>query len=91
MKTKYVVIGLVILLIFLQYKLWFEQSGVRGYINLKEEIAEQTQENQQLDEKNQALEKQITNLKQGHAKLEEDARNELGMIKQGETFYQVTK
>ena len=48
-----------------------------------------SEENQQLRERNQALEAEVQDLKQGLGAIEERAREELGMIKEGETFYQI--
>ena len=49
----------------------------------------QKQENQRLQERNQALEAEVEDLKQGLDSIEERAREELGMIKDDETFYQI--
>lgn len=49
----------------------------------------QMAENSQLRERNQALAAEVADLKQGVDAIEERARRELGMIKKGETFYQV--
>ncbi|HEX22236.1 MAG TPA: cell division protein FtsB, partial [Chromatiales bacterium] len=52
-------------------------------------IAVQGAENAQLLERNQALAAEVADLKQGVDAIEERARRELGMIKEGETFFQV--
>lgn len=88
---RYLIIALVIILGLLQYRLWIGHDGLHEYYALKQEIAGQKQQNQQLEKRNQALNTEINNLKKGHGATEEDARNQLGMIKPGETFYQVTK
>lgn len=82
-------IGLIALLVVLQYPLWFGTGGLFAVWELKREIAAQREENARLRERNQALTAEVVDLKQGLAAIEERARVELGMIKKGETFYQV--
>ncbi len=82
---------LAVLLVVLQYPLWFGNGGVYALWKLKREIAAQRDENVELRERNQALAADVVDLKQGLAAIEERARIELGMIKQGETFYQIVE
>lgn len=84
-------VGLVLLLVLLQYPLWFGNGGVYALWKLKREIAAQREENAELRGRNQALAADVVDLKQGLAAIEERARIELGMIKQGETFYQIVE
>jgi cell division protein FtsB len=84
-----ILFGLAGLLILLQYPLWFGSGGVYAVWKLRREIAAQREENASLRERNQTLAAEVVDLKQGLAAIEERARIELGMIKQGETFYQV--
>lgn len=86
---KILIISLSLILATLQYKLWFAADGIRSYLSLKHDIVQQQQENSQLTLRNQALIDEINNLKKGKDAIEEHARNNLGMIKKGETFYQV--
>lgn len=80
---------LIVLLLILQYKLWFGDGNMREVWKLQAAIEEQKQENEKLRERNAALEAEVQDLKQGMEAIEERARNELGMIKKGETFYQI--
>jgi len=82
----YVLLGLLILL---QYPLWFGHGSVYTLWRLKSEIAAQKEENARLKDRNQALEAEVVDLKQGYEAIEERARTELGMVKKGETFFQV--
>ena len=82
----YVLLGLLILL---QYPLWFGNGGVYTLWRLKSEITAQKEENARLKDRNQALEAEVVDLKQGYEAIEERARSELGMVKKGETFFQV--
>ena len=87
MKTLALI--LVVILAFLQYELWFSKNGIREYIALKEAISAQKKVNTEASQQNQKLVIEVNNLRHGHEAIEEHARNDLGMIKPGETFYQV--
>ena len=80
---------LIVLLLILQYKLWFGDGNMREVWQLQAAIEEQKKENEKLRERNAALEAEVKDLKQGLEAVEERARSELGMIKKGETFYQI--
>ena len=82
----YVLLGL---LIVLQYPLWLGSGGLASLWKLKSEIAAQKAENASLRQHNRALEAEVLDLKQGLASAEERARLELGMVKKGESFYQI--
>lgn len=84
-----ILFALVALIVLLQYPFWFGNGGVYAVWKLKREITTQRQENASLRERNEALAAEVVDLKQGLAAIEERARIELGMIKKGETFYQV--
>ena len=80
---------LVVLLVLLQYKLWVGDGSFAEVWDLYQQVEMQREENQQLHERNQALEAEVQDLKQGLGAIEERAREELGMVKEGETFYQI--
>jgi len=86
---KVLVAILILLLLILQYKLWFGDGNMREVWQLESTIETQKAENQKLRDRNVALEAEVKDLKQGLEAIEERARNELGMIKKDETFYQV--
>jgi cell division protein FtsB len=79
------------LLVGLQYRLWLGDGGLRTQWRLEAVVAEQALENEGLRERNEALEAEVRDLKTGLAAVEERARSELGMIKDGEVFYQVVE
>lgn len=87
MKTLIAV--LVVLLVLLQFKLWFGEGSMKEVWRLDAAIAAQTMENESLRERNQALAAEVSDLKQGLEAIEERARNDLGMVREGETFYQL--
>ena len=80
---------LLALLGWLQYRLWFGNGGEREVAALQEQVQRQARDNSGLRERNAALAAEVQDLKSGEAAVEERARSELGMIKPGETFYRV--
>jgi len=87
MKT--LIIFLILLLIGLQYKLWFGDGSLSEVVQLSRELETQKTRLQELEERNRILEAQVLDLQNGLDAFEEKARNDLGMIKQGETFIQL--
>ena len=82
---------LVALFAFLQYRLWLGDGGRRSVAALREQVEQQERENGGLQQRNDALAAEVEDLKSGEAAVEERARSELGMIKPGETFYRVVE
>lgn len=76
-------------LALLQAKLWFGQGNWRQVVELRGQVAAQKTENGELLRRNKALAAEVKDLKSGVDAVEERARNEMGMIKPGETFYRV--
>ena len=85
------ILFLVVLLVYLQYRLWLGDGGLLELWNIHQEVEAQREENARLRERNEALDAQVLDLKQGLDAIEERAREDMGMVKQGETFYQVVK
>lgn len=86
---KWILFILLGLLLLLQYRLWLGDGGIPEVLQLQEEVASVKQDVEQLKQRNQALDAEVQDLKTGLDAIEERARSELGMIKQGETYYQV--
>lgn len=86
---KWLLAGLLILFITLQLSLWVGEGSLAEVHQLKQQIEKQQAENKSLSERNAALEAEVKDFKQGLGAIEERARNELGMIKKDETFFQV--
>jgi len=84
-------VALVALLAFLQYRLWWGEGGRRSVADLRQQVEQQAHENEGLKQRNAALGAEVEDLKSGEAAVEERARSELGMIKPGETFYRVVE
>jgi cell division protein FtsB len=85
------ILFLVILLVYLQYRLWLGDGGLLELWNVHQEVEAQRKENAALRERNEALNAQVLDLKQGLDAIEERAREDMGMVKQGETFYQIVE
>jgi cell division protein FtsB len=80
---------LIVMLIGLQYKLWFGDGSLSEVVQLTRELEIQKQKLSELEERNKILEAQVLDLQNGLDAFEEKARSDLGMIKQGETFIQL--
>ena len=86
---KFVAAGLLILLVLLQYRLWFGDGSVREVAQLQTQISAQEEQNAKLRERNRTLAAEVQDLKKGTTAIEERARTDLGMVGKSETFYQV--
>lgn len=86
---KWISAILIVLLAALQYKLWVGQGSLAEVSSLKQAIEKQKETNTKLRERNDALDAEVQDLKQGVEAIEERARSELGMIKKDETFFQI--
>lgn len=80
---------LLILLAMLQYKLWLGEGGFTDVKRLELKVEEQVQENALLQQRNQELEAEVVDLREGIEAIEERARSELGMVQEEEDFYLV--
>ena len=88
---KPIIILLVLLLLYLQYRLWLGDGNLPDVIQLGNEVEAQREENIRLRERNDVLDAEVRDLQQGLDAIEEHAREDLGMIKDGETFYQIVE
>lgn len=85
MKTVLAI--LILVLVLLQVRLWTGAGSMAEIARLEDDIAEQTEENATLEARNSTLMEEVGDLRNGLDSIEERARNELGLIRQGETFY----
>lgn len=79
---------LILALVVLQHKLWLGDANLIQWVGLEQKLKEQQHENDKLASRNKALETDIKELKKGELALEEQARYELGMVKENEVYYQ---
>ncbi|HET9699804.1 MAG TPA: cell division protein FtsB [Burkholderiales bacterium] len=84
-----VTLVLAALVVLLQYPLWLGKGSWLRAWEVDRQLAEQQRVNQTLMVRNLALEAEVRDLKEGLDAVEERARNELGMIRQDEVFFQI--
>lgn len=80
---------LLVLFIWLQYKIWLQDGGIPEILQLQDEVKQVKSEVETLRERNASLDAEVKDLKKGLEAIEERARSEMGMIKKGEVYYQV--
>ena len=86
---KWITLTLLSLLVLLQVRLWLGKNSIPDYFEMHQQVKEQAKHNAALKQRNNLLKADIKDLKTGIEAIEERARNELGLIKQGETFYRI--
>jgi len=86
---RIVTLILLVLLVLLQFKLWLGEGGVREVARLEERVETQRQKNDELLQRNARLQAEVEDLRERLDAVEERARNDLGLIKPAEEFYQV--
>ena len=77
------------LILALQYPLWIGKGGWLKVRSLDQQVAAQQAVNAGLRARNDALDAEVRDLKEGTEAIEERARSELGMIRKDEVFFQV--
>ena len=70
-----------------RYQLWLGEDSIRALNLLEVDLEAQRQGNAELIERNRLVEIEVLDLKNGLEAVEERARSELGMIREGEVFY----
>ena len=83
------VLGLMIVLLGFQFRLWFGDGGIRDILAIEVRIDERRHVNALLYSRNEKLAGDILELRHGLGFVEELARLDLGMIREGEDFYVV--
>ena len=86
---RWIAVVLLVLVALLQLRLWTGAGGMREVSQLRAQLTAQQAENLRLLQRNQTLGAEVEDLKHGNQAVEAHARSELGLIKPGETFYQV--
>ena len=89
MAARVLAVLLILLIAALQYSLWLGKGGWLRVWDIDGKIAEQRLKNDTLAARNAALEAEVRDLKEGFGAIEERARNEMGMIRHDEIFFQV--
>jgi cell division protein FtsB len=89
--VKFLSYTLVALLVALQYPLWLGKGGWMKVWELDRQLVVQREQTARLKARNEALDAEVRDLKQGFEAIEERARMELGMIRRDEIFFQLVK
>ncbi|MGD8177040.1 cell division protein FtsB [Marinimicrobium sp. ARAG 43.8] len=88
---KWLLVFLLVLFTGLQYRLWVAEGSWADVARLDRDIEKQSAENERLIERNRRLAIDVEELKSGLDSVEERARENLGMVGDGETFYMVVE
>ncbi|HET8596688.1 MAG TPA: cell division protein FtsB [Castellaniella sp.] len=72
-----------------QYPLWWGKGGWLRVRDLQAQVQAESDNNQALTARNNALQAEVQDLKTGISAVEERARGELNMIREGEYFVQI--
>ena len=78
-----------LLIVVLQYQLWFSSTGVFKYSSITKSVKAQTVEVNDKTQTNNQLYSEVVSLRKNSEVLESLARQNMGFIKKGEVFYSV--
>ena len=85
-----VLLGVLLLLfVLLQYAMWAGKNSVLYMLILDSTLTELTEQNKKLRMRNDRLHAEVIDIKSRLSAIEAHARSELGLIKPGETFFQI--
>ena len=88
---RFFIIILIVFFLIIKFDIWFKDDGFYRVKELEQMIGNQVEENKRLKLRNEQLEREIEELKSGTESIEEKARTDLGMIKEGEEFYLIVE
>lgn len=88
---RFVTLLMLVLLGLVHAELWFGKGGVPRAVSLSGQVAEQRQKNELARQRNEQLQAEVNDLREGLEMVEETARSELGMVKPDEILVQVSK
>jgi cell division protein FtsB len=80
---------LLLVLVGLQYRLWFADGSLAERARLEQQLEAQSAVNADLGARNAVLEREVIELQTGKRTIEQRAREQLGLVGEGETFYQI--
>ena len=84
---KVLIFALLVVLVGLQSRLWLGEGSFAHVNTLQAKVSRKVAENSVKVQRNKILRAEIIELKRGHESIEEKARSEFGLIKEGETFF----
>ena len=86
---RFVTILLAVLLVLIQWPLWFGKGGWLRVSELERQLVAQKTVNAGLSERNAQVAAEVASLREGRGAIEERARHDLNMVREGETFFQL--
>ncbi len=89
MFRKLLIPVLVVLFVVLQYKLWVGEGSLAEVASMERDIETQQQAIEEMKKHNMAMQAEIDSFKNDQDAVEERARSDLGMIREGETYFQI--
>ncbi len=88
---KWLLAVLLAMFLILQYRLWIGEGSLADVARLEREIEQQRLDNEQARERNRQLAVEVEDLKTGLDAIEERARQDMGMVGEGETFFMIVE
>jgi cell division protein FtsB len=88
MKKKRVLLFILFLFLILGFLPFFGNNGILHLLRLQKELARIKEANAKMEEENRSLREEVRRLRFEKRYIEEIARKELGMVKEGEIIYQ---
>jgi cell division protein FtsB len=90
-RPRILYLSLIASVLLVQSVLWTGHNGIVEFINLNRDVSDAKARNTRLSDRNQLLLEDVLDIKSRDEAIEELARNRLGMIREGELFYQVVE
>ena len=91
LKVKLVLAVFVVIVILLQYTLWAGKQNVIDLYRLNRQVDDVRGENHEFQNRNDQLHEDVIDIKSRLGAIESQARFDLGLIKPGETYYQIVR
>ena len=91
LKVKLVLAVFVVIVILLQYALWAGKQNVIDLYRANQQVADVRSENSEFQNRNDQLHEDVIDIKSRMGAIESQARFDLGLIKPGETYYQIVR
>jgi cell division protein FtsB len=89
MLSRLLIPALVVLFVVLQYRLWVGEGSLAQVASMERDIEAQQQTIEEMQKRNMAMQAEIDSFKNDQDAVEERARSDLGMIREGETYFQI--
>ena len=81
------IVVLVLMAAWLQVRIWVGKGSLAEVSTLEARVHKEQASNEMRSQRNKVLRAEVIDLKNGVAAIEEKARSELGLVRQGETFF----